>query len=120
MTAARTIGSEETDTAALAFNLFVSMLPLTLGVLTVAGLRARQQPDHLLRRGGVGRFRHWRRQQVVGRVSDALGRGHAGGRRAERDPVEPDRRGRLLEPAVALPRAQTVGRAGRHRGKSST
>src|SRR5437763_914504 len=37
------------NAAALAFNLFVSMLPLTLGVLTVAGLRARQQPDHLLR-----------------------------------------------------------------------
>ena len=36
------------NAAALAFNLFVAMLPLTLGVLTVAGLRARQ-PGHLLR-----------------------------------------------------------------------
>lgn len=36
------------NAAALAFNLFVAMLPLTLGVLTVAGLRA-PQPGRLLR-----------------------------------------------------------------------
>lgn len=36
------------NAAALAFNLFVAMLPLTLGVLTLTGLRARQ-PGHLLR-----------------------------------------------------------------------